>query len=455
MMNCCAPSKRRRTRKRVVWSKEEDSLLLDEVRAWLDAEDEDVEDSTIDDIEWDEIAENFPGKSSEQCVLRYSKINELYRDGNYFAILGDLNQREVQIDTTEWGALQAEVCRENPPDFERIWLMEDDRNHREFLHSYQGARLGDTVELESMTTVSDALIPVDIFGEQIIATDKAHLLPKSRRDAITWDYPACAVLGLSMSPVNETITRKAVLGCYNPKSNPSTRYPGIRNFLCNILRMSNQGPLFDTSPCVVILPVGGVQFAKEWTGQGYDAIVLCDSALDAKRIGMASPKLIKSKSANPSELEDALDFASKICRFLAHSVLQKSEEEVNRYQDERGVQNYAKFRSEQKIILPQLGSSDKPACKISFAGHDTRSEGGHPAPDPMLLAFKSCNNWCRKHAGFRMVAGSEPEESDDDLSEEGRQILNNYLSWEHAELKRRQHDEIMEMFGGEASIAVV
>ena len=464
-MNCCAPSKRRRKKEKVVWSKEDDYRLLDEVRAWLDAGDGDVEDFTLDDIEWDEIAKNFVGKSSTQCILRYlekkelyGEKNELYRQGNYFAKLGDLNQREVQIDTTEWGAVQAEVRREKPPDFERIWLKGDNLNHKEFLHTHRGACLDDTMELETVTTVADSLIPVDIFGEGISATDKAHLLPKARGDAITWGYPTCAVLGLSMSPVNETITKKAVLGCYNPKS--SAKYPGIRNFLCNILRMSNQGPLFDKSPCVVILPVCRVQFAKEWTGQGYDAIVLCNSELDAKRIGMACATLNESKSANPSELEVALEFASKICRFLAHSVLEKSEEEVNQYQDSLGVENYAKFRSEKKIILPrppvpELGSSGKPVCKISFAGHDTKSAGRHPAPDPMLLAFKSCNNWCRKHAGFRMVGGSEPEDSDDDLSEEGRQNLNNYLSWEHAKLKRRQHDEIMDTFGGEASVAVV
>ena len=74
-------------------------------------------------------------------------------------------------------------------------------------------------------------------------------------------------------------------------------------------------------------------------------------------------------------------------------------------------------------------------------------ESGHPAPDPLLLAFKSCNNWCRKKAGFRMLAGAEPED-DDDLSEEGRQNLANYISWQNYQQRQSQQDEIMKLFGG-------
>mmetsp|Transcript_13689 Transcript_13689/g.20842 ORF Transcript_13689/g.20842 Transcript_13689/m.20842 type:complete len:141 (+) Transcript_13689:970-1392(+) len=140
---------------------------------------------------------------------------------------------------------------------------------------------------------------------------------------------------------------------------------------------------------------------------------------------MTATALNETKSSDLSELIVALEFASKVCQFLAHSVLQKTKEEVNQYQNACDVAAHERFRSERKIILPRppISESDlsaKPVFKISFTGHNTTLAGRHPATDPMLLAFKSCNNWCRKHAGFQMVASSEPEDSDDDLSEEGR-----------------------------------
>jgi len=147
------------------------------------------------------------------------------------------------------------VRRENPPDFGRVCLRGDTRDLKEFLNTCEGARLAVTEEGETVTTVYDSLIPVDIFGQGIKAADKAHLMLKASGDAITWFYPACAVLGLSMSPVDTKVTRKAVLGCNNRSSEPVVKYPGIRNFLCNLIRMSNQGALFDQNPDVVILPV--------------------------------------------------------------------------------------------------------------------------------------------------------------------------------------------------------
>ena len=45
-----------------------------------------------------------------------------------------------------------------------------------------------------------------------------------------------------------------------------------------------------------------------------------------------------------------------------------------------------------------------------------------------------------------MLAGAE--DLDDDLSDEGRQNLDNYLAWAAAQRKKQQHHEIMEKFGG-------
>ena len=49
-----------------------------------------------------------------------------------------------------------------------------------------------------------------------------------------------------------------------------------------------------------------------------------------------------------------------------------------------------------------------------------------------------------------MVAGAEPEELDD-LSEEGRQNLLNYVAWQDAREKSLRHSDIMDRFGHEGA----
>jgi len=439
---------KRRKKEKVVWSEEDDNHLLWAVHSYLQNH-EDI--TCADDIDWSEIA--LPNKNSEECRLR---LFMMHQNGKYFATTDELATSQISIDPSNWEACQARVRRGNAPNFERVHLQRDTRDPREFVSTLAGARLDATIVGDSITTVNDSLIPVDIFGKGMEAADKAHLLPKAREDAMTWDYPACAVLGLSMSPVDTVVVRKAELGCYDHSSQPAVRYPGIRNLLCNIIRVSNQGALFDKSPHVIIFPICDLGFVKGWAGQAYDAIVLCNSASVARRIGMTATTLDETENATISEINKALGLASEVCQFLAHSVLQKTEEEVDAYQNASDRAAHTKFRSEKQIFIPQPISvlPLKPIFKISFAGRTETTGDQHPAPDPMLLAFKSCNNWCRKYTGFQMVAGSRPKDLDDDLSEEGRQNLNNYLAWETAEQKSRQHHEIMNVFGSEGSISV-
>jgi hypothetical protein len=277
----------------------------------------------------------------------------------------------------------------------------------------------------------------------------AHLLPKARDDAFTWNYPGSAVLGLDMSHVAGDITKKAVLRCIDLLANPPIKYPGVRNLLCNILRMSNQGPLFDNSPRVFIFPIYRLGAAREWAGQGYDAIIFCASEDVAQRIGMTNVTLENAKKATLSEINTAAALASTLCEFLAHSVLEKEESEVEKYQDAGEREAHHNFRLEGEIPVPKNLSAlpQKPVFKISFSAHNPEHlRNGHPAPDPMLLAFKSCNNWCRKYAGFRMVAGAEPEDFDD-LSEEGRQNLQAYNEWQAAKESTQQHNDLMNLFG--------
>ena len=129
---------------------------------------------------------------------------------------------------------------------------------------------------------------------------------------------------------------------------------------------------------------------------------------------------------------------------------------MDRYNTSIGKEAHARFRKEKKMPVPARLSElpAKPVYKISFIKQNVQDTEGHPAPDPMLLAFKSCSNLCRIYAGFKMVADSEPEDLDDDLSEEGLQHLRNYMAWQAAGQKREQDRDIMDKFGGETGISV-
>ena len=48
-----------------------------------------------------------------------------------------------------------------------------------------------------------------------------------------------------------------------------------------------------------------------------------------------------------------------------------------------------------------------------------------------------------------MVAAAEPEDSDDELSEEGKQNLRAYMEWQAEREKSLRHSDIMDRFGHE------
>ena len=453
---------RYKKKRAIVWSAEDDDLLVRVVRNHQHARD----DFSFYDLDWREIAPHIPGKPTEECIGR---LRDIHTAGELFATIDEVwrihsnesARHSIVIDVgTRWDASQGEICRKAAPNFERLHLQRETRNPREFFVTANAAHRHTTTVGESITTVNDALIPVDIFGAGITAADKAHLLPKARDDALTWKYPGCAVLGIDMRYVDTHVAEKAVLGCQDDENtsdkSPPTKYPGIRNFLCNILRMSNQGPVFDKNPLVLIFPVLRTQSARNWAGRGYDAIVLCESATVATRIGVNSVKLYDTESASLGDINTAVELASRVCEFLALSVLKKTQAQVDEYQAVQDRVKHERFRSERRLIVPFTLSAMplKPVFKISFVGHDEMQEDGHPAPDPLLLAFKSCNNWCRKHAGFRMLAGADPEEEDDDLSDEGRRNLQKYLEWQALQDQNQQHEEIMNLFGNSGGINV-
>ena len=442
----------------MVWARAKEANLRREVHRRLN-QDDDV--AFIDAEEFESIARaDGINDTAINCVIEISDMHS--SRGDYFASIRDIEIQLVHLNHADWNRFYPTICRSNAPNFERNQRPRDWRNPREFVASRQGAIDSQTSIGNTQSTVNDDLLPVDIFGRSdpnppqngraTEGTDKAHLLPKERGEALTWNYPAVAILGLEMANVRHESTSKAILGSYKRQQQGENetlvRFPGIRNLLCNIVRMTNQQSLFDQNSRVFIFPALDLDGMRDWQGTGYDAIVLCEDGWIAGQIGMTRVSLSDAKKATLQNLVDAMSTASLVCKFLAHSILQKSEAEVNQYQKSLAErQAHASFRKHRQVpeLRGLLSNNFKPICKVSFEAHGSVNQRFHPAPDPMLLSFKSCDNVLRKFLGFRTIAGTEPLDLDDDISEEGLQNLQAYLEFQNQEETSFRHEEIMNM----------
>lgn len=392
---------------------------------------------------------------AERAAARAERTEQA-QQGEYFATIDEIwpNPGWRDLRESTWAECSVRVSRTDPPRFNVRRLQGDIRPPQEFRNAYDGAVNTGTHLGDSVTTVNDSLLPVDVFGKPRVAADKAHLLPKARGDAVTWIYPGCAVLGIPLEPFQKNVAEKAVLGCVGQ----DVKFPGIRNLLCNLLRLSNQGPCFDANPNVLIFPICTLDEAKDWKGQAYDALVVCSGSTEATRIGMNAVPVSTAATATVREINVAVGLASELCEFLARSVLEKEVAEVQKYQKSNEEKDKAAdFFGAKKIKLPSALRElhAKPVFKVSFTGHSgPRNDRDHTAPDPMLTGFKSSNNWLRRHAGFRMVAATEPEEFEE-LSEDGQRNLAAYIKYAAAEDRKLQEAEILNPSGLEGGFRTV
>ena len=344
-------SERRKKQKTTVWSQEEDAALMAGILEFLESSGEEFT-IDLDAVDWDEIATKMTGKTARECSVRVERI---HRKGCLFATIEEVwpaSERSSLSVASGWDTCKQSVFRGAPPKFLRFQLAGDNREADEFVNTHSGAVLDTTVVGKSVTTVNEALISVDIFGIPRDGAQKAHLLPRAREHALTWLYPGSAVLGLDTTADGwEVVAGKAVLGCTDTKT--AIKYPGIRNFLCNLCRVASQGDFYDTNPRVFIFPILELVEARDWTGTTYEAIVLCDSGVVAQRIGMTNVDVGDASRASLDDVRKAAKLASALCEFLAHSVLQQGKDQVNIYQDDQQKLKHSHFREDKTIEVPK------------------------------------------------------------------------------------------------------
>ena len=249
------------------------------------------------------------------------------------------------------------------------------------------------------------------------------------------------------------MTQKLIHGS-QPKSGQNRRREnlvGVKHFATNKLRLQGQKKHYDDSPNVLIIPILDLKAMKQWNGDGYDALFLIGFPIDEterddiilKSTVVGTGFSTHGQEATRDEIEMARNVLDATVLALTFSLYKM-------------IGNNHQFNGAQKELLkaliPSIGESDIAKCprnlsvenqrvrKITFASLvDDDAGGGHPAPDPMLLAVKAANNWSAAH-GRRLLAGAEPEE--DEMSERSLLALDIHFAVCN-DMKKRKMDEVI------------
>ncbi|KAG7340848.1 hypothetical protein IV203_024391 [Nitzschia inconspicua] len=289
-------------------------------------------------------------------------------------------------------------------------------------------------------TLRDIVWPRDIFGNDLnVGQDIAHLLPAGQTHK-EWMHIAASVVGLDEDGAPGD-WKKAVRGHIKDPEKSTKRAPGsgVVHFVSNKIRMSNQGRVFDGgSPKVILIPTMSLESAKAWKGEAYSALFaaglpnklgnknVTDVPSHYTAVGLISPDAVYNgtiRDASAIEIERAkgtLTHAVLALRdYLRHTTARDRIREFGigkTYVD--FVTHSHEYANEAECLLPEPDEENqnrKPLCLVQFGS--VVDEDKHPAPDPLLLAYKAAAIWGMV-TGMRLVANGEARDPSADISED-------------------------------------
>jgi hypothetical protein len=307
-------------------------------------------------------------------------------------------------------------------------------------------------ETKSATTASKNRIwPCDVFGNHVTADTEsffevAHLIPNGMDNSVTWlPFVECIVgKGSGDRSIEDkkkilhgtTSKQKTVRPSKQAQSGPalgvsystSKRF-GIKNMVSNKMRLASQKAFFDLTPAVLIVPIMTLEKAKLWNGEPYDAIVLLrgsGEALDTIASAIQFEKNIEhAETVEPNgECETARLFLMQTVLGMGHSllslpfddsILHENRGKQHKFQDaiKRGWVEKGYPRG--SVVTPSRKGCAKHARKISFSAQDDSLGGGHPAPDPLILAMRTAVNWSALYNQRLCAAGEADDEAEEDV----------------------------------------
>jgi hypothetical protein len=237
--------------------------------------------------------------------------------------------------------------------------------------------------------------------------------------------------------------QKAIHGAKPKEGGNRMAHTGIKHSVFNKIRLGCQVDFFDQKPCVLIIPIMDLEEAKKWNGAGYNALVMCGS-FEGTDASTACQRILMTKKERVAlqemEIEKARHLLEAVILGMAYSLLNCFVSTLSFLDNDsrdrfRELRNVFLIRTgvAKGVVVPKVrpvGIPDSQPVEslkvrvVEFSDHN-EATGGHPAPDPLLLAVKAAINWSRLNYQALRAAGAPPEEEDelDVLAEE------EYLEW--------------------------
>ncbi|KAG7373505.1 hypothetical protein IV203_034229 [Nitzschia inconspicua] len=286
----------------------------------------------------------------------------------------------------------------------------------------------------------DMVWPRDIFGNDLnVGQDIAHLLPVGQTHK-EWMHIAASVVGLDKYGTPSD-WKKAVRGHIKDEKKSTKRAPGsgVVHFVSNKIRMSNQGRVFDgDSPKVILIPTMSLESAKAWKGEAYTALFAAglpnksgskeDTDVPSlyRAVGLISPDAVYNgtiRDASAIEIEKArgtLTHAVLAVRDYLRNTTASDRIREFRIGDTyvRRVTDSHEYANEAECLLPEPDEENqnrKPLCLVEFGS--VVDEDKHPAPDPLLLAYKAAAIWGMV-TKKRLMSNGEARDPSADISED-------------------------------------
>ncbi|KAG7340915.1 hypothetical protein IV203_024458 [Nitzschia inconspicua] len=379
-----------------------------------------------------------------------STLRISFLEGRYFAALRDhwkCSPVEIESDQKWMKDIQWTSFWRTPEEADSIQIRRYNNRRGNFTTDFpykatrRGAQMEDTFAVASdavgtttsrqdsedsdnpSTTRNKKVWPTDIFGNGYFLSDKdiVNILPAGQSHN-EWMHIAASVVGLDNNNDNNNdeqatgVWKKALRGYQKgtKKNSRTVAGSGLVNFVSNKVRMFNHQLIFDGQfPKAILIPTMSLESAKTWKGEAYSAIFAvglvetdCDDDNDvsmhhrAVRLNWLEEEVYKCiRDASAIEIENAritLTHAVLAMRdFMRHS---NAASRINDFDIPKTCQDHLyqshKHANETTYPLPQkveATENQKPLCLVQFGSFD--DEDKHPAPDPLLLAFKAAAIW--------------------------------------------------------------
>ena len=398
------------------------------------------------------------GPKAHSALLHFLNERRL-RKGTYYTTIDDFLECESQVAPTIGKAAYKDLCR---PYFQKGGKETVCRTsgtttsksktydpYEKTLRSLEdhpdlSAATADGQSRRSLDTDARASIWPCSVTRQTLSGEIAHLVPASKEHADTYFFVADFLFGYEEQRDEKSLWRLIHGSRSKPPKNRSrlkqkrkrdaneteesvgsTRkvigsrvyYTGVKHMTSNMLRLAGQKDYWDKWPCVLLLPICEVDFAKNWTGEGYDAIMLIDQWPEPQDVDVSnSPRTMDLQDVaaqvnflDAGEVEDdeenlqkAIELLRLFCSGILYA-LQKRKPESSSFECLTAG-----------LALPRMKTKEsRRVRRIKFSGQSETS--GHPAPDPILLVCKSAVVWARRK-GWKLAAAAEPEDLEDDIS---------------------------------------